>query len=320
MIAHVLLVWVLCVLKVFCEWEGVLERVELTDEVHVSRLVYGMWRIGDVDDTSPKHVQEKMEACLEQGISTFDQADIYGEYGAEAILGACLAQAPHLREKVEIVTKCGIVAPFGVYADRRVKYYDTSAAHIKASVDRSLGEMKTDYVDLLLIHRPDPFMDHSETGAVLDALVASGKVRAVGVSNFKPHDWSLLQSAMSNKLATNQIELSVMSNESLVNGELAFLQEKGVSPMAWSPLGGGELFQEARSPLALKLQEIATQNESTIADVAIAWLLAHPSKIIPVLGTNNLSRIKQISNADEIEIDRETWFDIYTAANGCEVP
>ena len=297
-----------------------MERINLSGGIQLSRIVYGMWRIADADNTTPGHVQEKIEACLEQGITTFDQADIYGEYGAEAILGNCLGQAPHLRDKIEIVTKCGIIAPMGLYADRRVKYYDTSREHINASVERSLTELKTDYVDLLLIHRPDPFMAHLETGAVLDALISAGKVKSVGVSNFRPHDWTLLQSAMSAPLATNQIELSVLHNTSFVDGDIAFLQERKVPPMAWSPLGGGELFRNSQSPLVKKLEEIAKETGGNIADIAIAWLLAHPAKIIPVLGTNNLSRIKQISNASEIQLDRETWFEIYIAANGSEVP
>ena len=162
----------------------VMERIDLTEGLSLSRLVYGMWRLGDDSDTSPAHVQAKVEACLAQGVTTMDQADIYGDYGAEALLGAAFRAAPGLRDKVELVTKCDIVAPVGKYATARVKHYDTSAAHIRASVDASLSSMATDRIDLLLIHRPDPLMDHYETGAALDALVAEGKVRAVGVSEF----------------------------------------------------------------------------------------------------------------------------------------
>ena len=132
-----------------------MERITL-GATSLSRIVYGMWRLGDDSDTSPAHVQAKVEACLAQGITTMDQADIYGGYTAEAILGAALRAAPALRDKIEIVTKCDIVAPVGRYADARVKYYDTSRAHIMASVETSLAEMGIDEIDLLLIHRPDP--------------------------------------------------------------------------------------------------------------------------------------------------------------------
>ena len=124
-----------------------MEKVALTEDVSLSRIVYGMWRLGDVEDTSPTHVQAKVEACLEQGITSMDQADIYGAYTAEGLLGACLRGAPHLRDKIEIITKCDIVAPIGIHEDKPVKYYDTSATYITAALERSLTEMATDYVD-----------------------------------------------------------------------------------------------------------------------------------------------------------------------------
>ena len=299
-----------------------MQTVKLNDTLEMSRLVYGMWRLGDDSDTSPKHVQAKIESCLEQGITTFDQADIYGGYEAETILGNCFAQAPQLRDKMQIVTKCDIVAPVGRYSDARVKYYDTSAAHISRSIDFSLQEMKIDHIDLLLVHRPDPFMDHHETGGALDAAIASGKVGHVGVSNFKPHDWTLLQSAMKNQLATNQIEMSVLETSAFTNGDLAFHQQNGVKPMAWSPLGGGALFDEANkevSELRACLGRIAEEQGVGVDAVAVAWLLAHPSQILPVFGTNNLQRIAKLSDATKVEIDRQTWFEIYTHSLGHEV-
>ncbi|WP_071673454.1 aldo/keto reductase [Nioella nitratireducens] len=297
-----------------------MERVSLTPDLSLSRLVYGMWRVADDADTSPAHVQAKIGACLDQGITTLDQADIYGDYGAEEVLGAAFAAAPGLRDAVELVTKCDIVAPIGKYADRRVKYYDTSAAHITASVEASLTNMHTDRIDLLLIHRPDPLMDHVETGGVLDALVASGKVRAVGVSNFKPHDWALLQSAMSTPLCTNQIEASVLHHAPFANGDIAWMQKDGIAPMAWSPLGGGRLFSDEGAAVHAVLSRIGTEQGVDATAVAVAWLLAHPVGMLPVMGTNSLSRIRAISDACKVSLDRETWFEIYTAALGQEVP
>ncbi len=299
-----------------------IDRVKLNDALELSRIVYGMWRVGDDNDTSVKHVQAKLEACLEQGITSIDQADIYGGYTAEAILGDCLKAAPQLRDQIELVTKCDIIAPAGRHSHARVKYYDTSKQHITESVNTSLQEMHTDRVELLLIHRPDPFMNHHETGRVLDDLVQSGKVLNVGVSNFKYHDWELLQSAMSNRLATNQIELSVLALDSFVNGDIAYLQQKAIKPMAWSPLGGGELFNESNADTAKLKQALERVGEAqgvSIDAVAVAWLLAHPSNIIPVMGTNNLDRIAALSNAMKVDIDRQTWFEIYTASLGHEV-
>ena len=296
-----------------------MERVKIADGLEFSRIVYGTWRLGDDSDTSAKHIQAKIESCLEQGITTIDQADIYGGYTAEALLDSAFKAAPSLRENLEIVTKCGIVAPAGRYSDARVKYYDTSADHIRRSIEHSLKEMSIETIDLLLIHRPDPFMDHHETGSALDEAVASGKVRTVGVSNFRPYDFSLLQSAMKNRLVTNQIELSLQCHEPFVNGDVAYLQERDLSPMAWSPLGGGQLLRNAGSELTSKVDRLAKANGVDAASIAIAWLLAHPAKILPVMGTNRLDRIALFSDAMKVGMDRETWFELYTAALGREV-
>ena len=296
-----------------------MERISLNSDVSLSRLIYGMWRIGDDSDTSTSHVQAKIESCLSQGITTMDQADIYGGYEAEEILGNAL-QGTNLREKIEIVTKCDIVAPAGRYSDAKVKYYDTSRAHLLASVEHSLRLMGTDYVDLLLIHRPDPMMDAEETGAALDEIVASGKAKSIGVSNFKLHDWTLLQSAMSSPLVTNQIELSLLAHEVFTNGDLAYLQERKVAPMAWSPLGGGSLFSQDNTVLLDALKAIGESSGVDETAVAVAWLLAHPAKIMPVMGTNSLARISKISDALKVTMDRETWFELYSIALGSEVP
>lgn len=285
----------------------------------MSRIVYGMWRLGDDSDTSPAYVQAKVEACLEQGITTMDQADIYGGYAAEELLGAALKDAPGLRDQIEIVTKCDIVAPMGPYADKRVKYYDTSADYVSASVENSLKYMNIDVIDLLLIHRPDPLMDHVETGACLDKLVTSGKVRAVGTSNFRPWDWELLQSAMDTKLTTNQIEASVLHHAPFTNGDVAFHQRQGQPIMAWSPLAGGTLFGDDGAAVRTVLERIGADYSVGADAVAVAWLLRHSSNILPVMGTNNLNRIKGLSDALKVALDRQDWYEIYTAALGHEV-
>ncbi|MEP1231303.1 MAG: aldo/keto reductase [Litorimonas sp.] len=294
-------------------------RIELSSGLTLSRLIYGMWRLGDDSDTSPSHIEAKIDACLAQGITTFDQADIYGGYEAEALLGNCLKSAPHLKDKMEIITKCGIVAPVGRHKHARVKYYDTSTAHITASVEASLTLMNIEQIDLLLIHRPDPFMDHRDTGACLDGLIQSGKIKAAGVSNFKPYDMALLSSVMSNPLVTNQIEISLSANNALTNGDIAYLQENNIAPMAWSPLGGGALFSVKNQPLTTRIKEIASAHNVDEAAVCVAWLLAHPANIMPVFGTNTLARIQAISKAFNVHMDRQTWFELYTLARGAEV-
>ena len=296
-----------------------MERVDLGIGLSMSRIVYGMWRLTDDTDTSPVHVQAKIETCLAQGITTIDQADIYGGYMAEEVLGKAL-KGTALRDKIEIVTKCNIVAQAGRHAMAQVKYYDTSRAHIIASVDASLRLMGVDYIDLLLIHRPDPMMDHLETGSTLDDIVSTGKIRAVGVSNFRPWDIDLLQSAMKSPIVANQIEISVLHYKPFTNGDIAFLQQRGITPMAWSPLAGGALFDTANKSLLEALAKVAERLESDVTSVAVAWLLAHPARILPVMGTNNLERIAAFSKATSLIIDRQTWYEIYTAALGEDVP
>ncbi len=294
-----------------------MERIALTKDLSFSRLVYGMWRLDEDTDTSPEHIRNKIAACLDQGITTIDQADIYGGYMAEELLGTALT--PALRNKVEIVTKCGIIAPVGRYGDARVKHYDTTEDHINKSIDYSLKLMGIEHIDLLLIHRPDPMMDHIATGAALDAAIDAGKVRAVGVSNFRPWDWTLLQSGMRNNLVTNQIELSLAQLAPFTNGDLAFHQQNKHPVMAWSPLGGGSLLSND-SGLSQKADEIAAQLSSDRASVLLAFLLAHPAMILPVIGTNTISRITSLAQSASLKLDRQSWFELYTAALGQEVP
>lgn len=292
-------------------------RVDIRDDLSFSRIVYGTWRV-DEDDTSPAHIQAKLEACLEQGITTMDLADIYGGYVVEQIFGDCLRAAPGLRDKIEIVTKTNIVAPIGKFSNKPVKYYDSSPAYIEAAIETSRKEIGVDAIDLLLIHRPDPLMDHHATGAALDQAVAAGKVRAVGVSNFRPWDFSLLQSAMETDLVVNQIELSMGTIDPYTNGDIAFLQENEIVPMAWSPLGGGALMT-GDGPVGDMLDRMAAEADVDRAAVATAWLLAHPSNILPVMGTNKISRIRMISDAFKVPMGREAWYKLYTAALGHEV-
>lgn len=296
-----------------------MEKIDLTSDVALSRIVYGMWRLADDADTSPAHVRAKIDACLEQGVTTFDHADIYGGYAAEGVFGAAMREDPSLRDQMEIVTKCDIIVSAGRHSHRKVKHYDTSRAHIETSVEASLRELATDRIDLLLIHRPDPLMDHNETGATLDDLVASGKVRAVGVSNFRPWDWELLQSGMKTPLVTNQIEISLGCLQPFTNGDLAFHQRQSQPVMAWSPLGGGALMT-GEGRVQSVLDEIAQAQSVDRAAVATAFLLAHPARIIPVMGTNNLERIAKLSDALKVQIDRETWFRLYEAGLGQPVP
>ncbi len=287
-----------------------------------SRLVYGAWRLTDGQDTTAQTALRKIQLCVDQGITTIDHADIYGNYACESLFGQALKLAPGLQHKIQIVTKCDIMLLSGKFPDRRVKHYDTSPAHINASVDASLQRLGVETLDLLLIHRPDPFMDAAATAACLDSLVASGKVRGIGVSNFMPWDWTLLQSFMRNKLVTNQIEISLLQRSAFTDGCLAQAQQLGVPPMAWSPLAGGALLGGSPEATRLRpaLERIGREFGVSPDAVAVAWLLAHPSRILPILGTNDPGRIAKLSDCLKVRIDRETWFELWTLAAGKEVP
>jgi len=297
-------------------------RIELNPGLTLSRLAYGVWRLSEAADTSAQAVAGRIQACLDQGITTFDHADIYGCYSCEALFGAALRAQPGLKARMEIVTKCDIMLLSDQRPDNRVKHYDTSAAHVQASVERSLHNIGVDAIDLLLIHRPDPLMDHHALGACLDSLIQSGKVRAAGVSNFMPWDMDLLQSAMKNRLVSNQIEISLMQTRGFVDGQIAHAQRLGVPVMAWSPLGGGRLFGQDAAALRLRpaLQRLASTQGVDETAVAIAWLLHHPARIIPVLGTNDPARIARMHDALRVTLDRQTWFELYSLANGADVP
>lgn len=301
-----------------------MQRLTLPNsDVELSRLIYGVWRLADDSDTSVDHVRRKIDLCLEQGITTFDHADIYGNYECEAVFGQTLKADPSLRDRMELISKCDIALATDKFPERKVKYYDTSAAYIQNSVESSLRHLHTDHLDVLLIHRPDPFMDPQETGPALDALIDSGKVRAVGVSNFNAPDWRLLQSCMSHKLVTNQIEMSVLERTAFTDGTLSSMRLDQLQPMAWSPLAGGELFGKSQAG-ALRvrplLEKLAADHGHRVDLAAFAWLLAHPAGILPVVGTNNPKRIEGLAGALDIKISREQWYEIWTEAAGEEVP
>lgn len=301
-------------------------RIALPNGRSLSRMAYGVWRLSEAQDSSVNANLARIDACLAQGITTFDHADIYGDYRCEALFGEAIKARPSLKERIEIVTKTDIMLLSSQWPDTRVKHYDTSPAHVKASVDRSLSRIGVDVIDLLLIHRPDPLMDAQALGECLDGLIDSGKLRGVGVSNFMPWDVDLLQSSMKHPLQTNQLELSLLHTAPFINGQLAHAQQHRMPVMAWSPLGGGRLHSQAATAgtaaarLAPKLTELAQASGTDTTAVAMAWLMHHPVQILPVMGTNQLERIGRFGDAARVPMDRQTWYELYELANGHEVP
>jgi len=291
----------------------------------VSRLAYGVWRLAeDAAGTSPGRIRAKVDACLECGITTFDHADIYGGYTCEGLFGHVLKADPGLRGRLEIVTKCGINAPGPNRPGARVKYYDATAKAIVSCVERSLRELATDYIDVLLIHRPDWLTRADDTATALNRLVQQGKIRHAGVSNFSPAQFDLLNACLDQSLVTNQVEISVLQTKTMFDGTLDQCQRLKVKPMAWSPFAGGRLFSP-QDPAAGRVRaEAARMAERypgrSVDQLALAWVLALPSQPVAILGTNDPARIRSAAEAESIVLDRQDWYALWSAAAGVDVP
>ncbi|MFI2813219.1 aldo/keto reductase family oxidoreductase [Microbulbifer sp. JSM ZJ756] len=280
----------------------------------------GLWRLVDWG-YSPRELVELTEKLLDMGVTTFDLADIYGDYRCEALYGEALRLDPGLRGKMEIVSKCGIKL-CGKDNGFRLNHYDSSAAHVNAAVESSLAKLGTDYLDLLLLHRPDPLMDADVLAAVLQGLLDAGKIRAVGVSNFLPHQFELLQSRLQAPLVVNQIEVSLLHSDPLFDGQLDFCQRERVLPMAWSPFAGGALFTgggEAARRVQSCLEELSLELGLEPQQIALAWLLRHPTNMVPVLGSGNPGRLEAAVAAATLELPLEAWFLLLRAARGRDV-
>ncbi|MGF6268757.1 putative oxidoreductase [Lelliottia nimipressuralis] len=284
-----------------------------------SRFVMGYWRLMDWN-MSPRQLVSFIEEHLDLGITTVDHADIYGGYLCEAAFGEAMKLAPHLRERMEIVTKCGIATT--ARAESALGHYITDSDHIIKSAEQSLINLATDHLDLLLIHRPDPLMDADDVAQAFLSLHQSGKVRHFGVSNFTPAQLALLQSRLPFTLATNQVEISPVHQPLLLDGTLDQLQQLRIRPMAWSCLGGGRLFNdEAFQPLRDELETVARELKAeSIEQVVYAWILRLPSQPLPIIGSGKIERVRSAIAAEELQMTRQQWFRIRKAALGYDVP
>lgn len=297
-----------------------LQRVQIAPQGPVfSRMVMGYWRLMEWEMTSQQLVSF-IEQHLECGITTVDHADIYGGYLCEAEFGKALRLQPQLRERLELVTKCGIATTAN--PDHKLGHYITDAAHIIQSADNSLRHFNTDYLDLLLIHRPDPLMDADEVASAFLQLHQSGKVKHFGVSNFTPTQFSLLQSRLPFTLVTNQVEISPVYQPLLLDGTLDQCQQLRIKPMAWSCLAGGKMFtgaeyQPLRDELKLIQQETGAE---TIEQLIYAWILQLPSQPLPIIGSGKIERVRSSAVSAQITLNRQQWFRIRKAALGYDVP
>ncbi|MEK5138989.1 aldo/keto reductase [Priestia sp. FSL W8-0001] len=296
-----------------------MQYIKLAEDLKFSRIIHGLWRLADWN-LSTNDTQTLIEQCLDRGITTFDHADIYGNYSCEKLFGQALAQKPSLRESMQLVTKCGIKLTSDKYPERKINFYDTSKEHIINSANQSLKNLNTDYVDVLLLHRPDPFMDPQEVADAFIQLKEEGKVRYFGVSNFKRSQFDLLQSFLPFSLITNQIEVSPTYLNHFEEGTIEQCQQHKIAPMAWSPLGGGSIFtaEDERSiRVRNKLTEIGEEiGAKSLDQIVYAWLLAHPATIMPIVGSGKMNRIDVAIQALDLKVNRMQWFQILEASKG----
>lgn len=288
----------------------------------VSSLAYGLWRLADDPaGFSVSRVREKIDACLEVGITTFDHADIYGLYRCEGLFGRVLKDAPDLRDRMEIVTKCCINVPD--VSQPRVRFYNATAPAIERCVERSLRELNTERIDLLLIHRPDWVTSAEETARGLHRVMQSGKVRTVGVSNYNPHQFALLARYLGRAPATNQVEVSLLRMDAIYDGTLDQCQSVDVHPMAWSPLGSGRLLtsdDEVCTRTREALTRLGAEYGATVQQMALAWVAMLPSQPLLVTGTNELARIREAAGHARLTLRREHWYELWEAAQGRRIP
>jgi predicted oxidoreductase len=271
------------------------------------------WGIWDAKFTTAQY-EAMIDTSMSLGMSTFDHADIYGDYTTEAEFGAALKLHPEWRSQMELVTKCGIIRVCDQKPEHYIKAYDFTKSHILQSAEDSLRNLQTDYLDVMLLHRPDLLMDPDEVAEAFELLYTSGKVRSFGVSNFTPSQVKLLQSTV--PVGVHQLEVSVKDVSAFDDGRLDQCALDGIVPMAWSPLGGGTLPNE----MLTVLEPLATAFEVTPQAIALAWLLQHSSGILPVVGTTKAENLEAAQKALNIKLDRQQWYTIYQAATGTTLP
>lgn len=300
-----------------------MQYLHLSPSLAMSRIVHGYWRAHEWGLDADGYLA-LIHELLALGVNTFDHAACYGGFDNERAFGEALAREPSLRERMVIVSKCGIAFPNARLPQMQTKHYDNTRAHIVWSAERSIAELRCDHLDLLLIHRPSPCANPQEIAEAFEDLHSRGLVRHVGVSNYPAAKFSMLQSYLGQSLVTNQIEVSPLHLQPFEDGSLDFLLERRIRPMAWSPLGGGRLF-DRHDPQARRVAEALLavgepQGETRLDTLAFAWLMAHPIGMLPIVGSGRIERVRAAVDALSIDFTEEAWLSVYTASQGFELP
>lgn len=294
-----------------------MQQVFLSDAgPKVSQAVYGFYRWNDVTD-APATMERVVNLCLDLGINGFDHADIYGNYGCEELFGNLMAKKSFRREDVVLFTKCGLRVPHESQPDVRIKHYDTSRKHIIQSAEASLRKLRTDYIDIFLLNHLDPLSNLEETALALEGLRTSGKVKNIGIVNFSVFQHQLLASYLNIPIVTNHIELNLLNTTALDNGQLDYIRQRYMRPLASAPLAGGRIANGA-DILALhvreKLKGLSSRYDCTVESLAVAWLVKLGA--LPLIGTTEEQRIRNIAEAFAIELDQQDWYELYAASRG----
>jgi predicted oxidoreductase len=295
-----------------------MEKIYLSDSgPKVSPAIYGFYRWNEVTGDAAQTMEKIVNLCLELGINTFDHADIYGDYQVEELFGKLISRKSFKREDIVLFSKCGLVTPHPELPGVRVKHYNTSKDHILKSVDNSLRKLKTDYIDIFLLNHLDPLSNVEETALALQRLKESGKVKNVGVVNFTVFQNQLLASLLKTPIVTNHIELNLLNTAALENGQLDYIKQRYMRPLASAPLAAGRI-ANGTDAQAVKvratLETIGKKYNADIESLAVAWLVKLGA--LPLIGTINEQRIRNIANAFTIDLDHQDWYELYAASRG----
>ncbi|WP_439582508.1 aldo/keto reductase [Dyadobacter bucti] len=286
-----------------------MKKVSLSDSgPKVSEAIYGFWRWTDEGAQTTSQIEKTVNLCLELGINTFDHADVYGDFKIEEHFGKIIKNKSFEREDIVLFSKCGIRKS----ADGYLKYFDTSREHIINSINGSLKRLKTDYLDIFLLHQSDFLSDPEETAGALAEIVTSGKAKHIGVANFTVFQHQLLASYLRIPIVTNHIELNLMNTSAIEDGRIDFIKQSFSKPLAWAPLAGGKILNgtdEKIVRLRAKLEEVGKKYDANIEQTAVAWLMKLGT--LPIIGSLSESRIRNAASASDIKLSREDWYEIY---------
>lgn len=278
-------------------------------------MTWGVWG----KQLNDNQMVDLMHHCISQGITTFDHADIYGDYSTEGDFGIAFAKANIDRSTIQLISKCGIQYMGNARPENRVKHYEYTAKYIIWSAERSLKLLQTEYLDLLLLHRPSPLMQADEIQKAIEQLKTQGKIRDFGVSNFTPSQIDLI--ATKSTIAVNQIEFSLTQHTAMHNGSLDHMQTHGIIPMSWSPLGS--VFREdtpQTQRIKALLETLTEKYNATEDQLLLAWIMQHPAGVHPVIGTTNKDRITNAVKAASITLELQDWFALLIESQGHKVP